>query len=434
MQKKIIIIIAFIVASLPLVAQESLVAADSLNLSLTLKEAEDYALEHNRTLQNASLDVKKAYAARWQTIASMLPQVNASFDYSNMCGYEMAIMGQHIAMPPSGTFAVKTSVALTGSQIVATLLNNIAIEMSDISVKKTEQNITSNVASLYMSILAMEKISGLLDLNLKNLEKLHQSTLNAVNIGVAEPTDADQISVQVSSMQSRINSTNRSLEMLYNSLALQLGRGVEYKLTLTQSFTDVMNADAAIELLYTDFNLAQNYDYQLLQKNTELSKKQITLAAMDYVPTVSAFYQYSAKEYFSDEPTMNMTAPNVVGFSLKVPIWSSGRRASVLTEKKIAYQKAQNQLLDTENALRVQDKQLRYNLTSAYENYQTQTKNLEVSQRVFDNISQKYEHGYASSTDVTNSSMSLLTAQSNYVSAMLEMVNAHIELKKLLNK
>ena len=428
MQKKILILMVTVLSSFSLVAQ------DSLHLSLSLKEAETYALEHNRTMQNASLDVKKAYAARWQTIASMLPQVNASFDYSNMCGYEMAIMGQHLAMPPSGTLAVTASVALSGSQVVATLLNNIAIEMSDISVKKTEQTITSNVANLYMSILAMEKTAGLLDQNLKNLEKLYQSTSNAVKVGVSEQTDADQISVQVSSMQSRINATKRSLEMLYNSLALQLGQGVDYQITLTQNLTDVMNADAAMELLYTDFNLDQNYDYQLLKKNTELSKKQITLAAMDYVPTVSAFYQYSAKEYFSDEPTMNMTAPNVVGVSLKVPIWSSGRRAASVSEKKIAYQAAQNTLTDTENALRVQDKQLRYNLSSAYENYQTQTKNLDVSQRVFDNISKKYEQGYASSTDVTNSSMSLLTAQSNYISAMLEMVNAHIDLKKLLNK
>jgi outer membrane protein TolC len=169
-------------------------------------------------------------------------------------------------------------------------------------------------------------------------------------------------------------------------------------------------------------------------KNAELSKKQITMKAMEYVPSLGAYYQYSAKKYFSDEMTLNMTAPNMVGVSLKVPIWSSGVRTAGVMEKKLAYKAAQNTLIDTENALRVQDKQLRYNLTSAYENYQTQTKNLDVSQRVFDNISKKFEQGYASSTEVTNSSITLLTAQSNYVSAMLEMVNAHIDLKKLLNK
>ncbi len=412
----------------------SMVAQDSLKLSLSLQEAEAYALEHNRSLQNASLSVKKAYAARWQTIASMLPQVNASLDYADMCGYQMTIMNLPIAMPPSGTLAITASVALSGTQVMGALLNNIAIEMSDITVKKTEQNIASNVAGLYMSILAMEKTETLLDQNLKNLEKLYKSTSNAVQIGVAEQTDADQISVQVSSMQSSINATRRSLKMLYNSLALQLGQGVTCEISLTQTLDDVINVGVAMELLYTELNLDENYDYQLLQKNTELSKKQITMAAMDYVPTLSAFYQYSGKEYFSDEATMNMTAPNMVGVSLKVPIWSSGRRASSVVEKKIAYQIAQNTLLDTENSLRVQDKQLRYNLSSAYENYQTQTKNLAVSQRVFDNISNKFEQGYSSSTDVTNSSMTLLTAQSNYISAMLEMVNAHIELKKLLTK
>ena len=107
MQKKILILMITVLSSFSLVAQ------DSLHLSLSLKEAETYALEHNRTMQNASLDVKKAYAARWQTIASMLPQVSASLDYSNMCGYEMAIMGQHIAMPPSGTLAVTAWAALS---------------------------------------------------------------------------------------------------------------------------------------------------------------------------------------------------------------------------------------------------------------------------------------------------------------------------------
>ena len=33
-------------------------------LRLSLAEARDYALEHNRTLQNADLSVRQAYAAR----------------------------------------------------------------------------------------------------------------------------------------------------------------------------------------------------------------------------------------------------------------------------------------------------------------------------------------------------------------------------------
>ena len=51
MKKKMLMLIFTMLGSLSLVAQ------DSLHLSLSLKDAETYALEHNRSMQNASLDV-----------------------------------------------------------------------------------------------------------------------------------------------------------------------------------------------------------------------------------------------------------------------------------------------------------------------------------------------------------------------------------------
>ena len=60
-----------------------LMAQDEQTLTLSLERAQQYAVEHNRTLMNASLSVKQAEAARWQTIATMLPQVSASFDYQD---------------------------------------------------------------------------------------------------------------------------------------------------------------------------------------------------------------------------------------------------------------------------------------------------------------------------------------------------------------
>ena len=48
MQKKILILMITVLSSFSLVAQ------DSLHLSLSLKEAETYALEHNRSMLIAS--------------------------------------------------------------------------------------------------------------------------------------------------------------------------------------------------------------------------------------------------------------------------------------------------------------------------------------------------------------------------------------------
>ena len=85
-------------------------------------------------------------------------------------------------------------------------------------------------------------------------------------------------------------------------------------------------------------------------------------------------------------------------------------------------------------ALKIQHRQLKYNMTSAYERLETQKKSVNVSQSVFDNISKKYEFGYSSSLDVTTSTTNLISAQSQYVQAALDFVKAEIELEKLLNK
>ena len=407
-------------------------AQDSTSLTLSLKEAENYAIDHNRTLQNASINIKKAEEERWQSLASVMPKINATFDYLNYCGYEMKLSGFTIPMNPSGTFAAQVAAAVTGAQIVGTMINKIAVEMADITAKKTREDITASVDQLYISALAMHETIDLLNKSYKNLETLYEMTQNAVKVGVSEQTDADKISVQVSTLKSTINNSQRSLEMLYNSLRLQLGCDVNTQITLSDKFTDVMEIGISNNILDHQFILDNNYSYQLLKKNLTLSEKQITMAKMNYMPTLSAYYQYNAKTYFGRDAGMNMTPPNIVGFSVALPIWSSLSNLSKYKESKLSYLEMQNTLKDTQNALLIQEKQLRYNIATAYDNYNIQKKNIDVSQRVFNNISDKYKVGRASSLEVTNASSEIITAESNYINAILQLVNANIAFKQML--
>ena len=416
-------------------------ANDSVSeLRLSLAEARDYAIEHNRTLQNADLSVRQAYATRWQTIASMLPQADMSLGLNYTDG-KMKFALQD-GMPPmereienlAGSLGVSASIAVNGQLIMGALINNTAIEMQDINKRNTELDVVSNVETYYITALAMEKTVELLDKSLIDLENLYNITENSVKVGAVEQTTADQIKVQVASMRSAINATNRSLEMIYNALALQLAVGADVKLVLTDELDDVLNVEEALNLLSMDFDLANNYSYQLAEQNVKMAKQNVIMAGMAYVPTLSAFYQYTApNKYFSGETAMEQSM-GVVGLQLSIPLWSSGKRAAGITEKKLARQAAENSLADARDGLMVQHKQLRYNLSSAYEDFDTQKLNIDVSQRVFESTSNKFEYGHASSLELTNASMTLLTAQSDYVQAILNLVNAQIELKKLLNK
>ena len=401
-------------------------------MRLSLDQAQQYALTHNQTMKNASLDVKKAEAERWKTLSTMLPQVKAGFDYQNMCGYKMKMSAFTIPMDPTGTYSLTASVALTGSQIVGTMLQGIAVRMSDISRQQTEQQTRSQVKNIYVSILVMEQTVGLLDSSLANLERLAATSQASVDVGAAEQVDADKLQVQVASMKSSINSTRRSLQMLRNSMLLQLGAGVGTQVELTTSIEDIMNVEAAASLLGQQFDISRNYSYQLLQQNEKLARHNVAMAWMDFTPTLSAYYQYSKKVYFGDEG-MNMTPPNMIGASVSLPLFQSGTRAFNVKSAKIALQETRNSKRQAEDGLRVQYNQLCYDLATALETYDIQSRNLDVSRRVFDNVAEKYKFGRASSLEVTNASTDIISAQSNYIQAVMSVVSAQISLENLLN-
>ena len=411
-------------------------AVQAQTLRLSLGEAQQYAVEHNASMLNADLDVKKAELDRWKTLSTMLPSVKAGFDYQNMCGYEMhmgsGLMSISIPMDPNGNFSVTASVALTGSQIVGTMLQNIAMQMSDITRQQTEQNIRANVKSVYVSILVMEQTVGLLDSSLANLEQLAATSQASVDVGAAEQVDADKLQVQVASMKSSINSTKRSLQALRNSMLLQLGADVNAELELTTDVNDILSVDGATQLLGQGFDITRNYNYQLLEQSEELAKKNVAMAWMDFTPTLSAYYQYSKKVYFGEEG-MNMTPPNMIGASISIPLLTTGTRYAGIKSAKIDLQEAVNSRRQAEDGLRVQYNQLSYDLASALETYDIQSRNLDVTRRVFDNITEKYNYGRASSLEVTNASTDIITAQSNYIQAVMNVVSAQIALENLLN-
>ena len=403
----------------------------TLNLSLT--EAQDYAVETNRSLRNASLAVQKAYAQRWQTIASMLPSADLSWGYTSMMGYKMNFGGMPIEMPDNGTLGITAAVGINGQAIMGALLNNVAIDMQKLNLQQSEDNLRANVKTSYASVLVLQNVVKLLENSLKNIEQMAEMTQRSVEVGAAEQTTADLIKVRVNTLKNNINANLRSTQLALNALKVLLDVPAETELVLTSTLEDFLSAEAVVALLGNDFVLENNLNYQLLEKNVELAKKNVHMAGWAYGPTVALAYQYSQKDYFGEKEGFNMTPPNAVSLNISMPLWSSGKRAAGVVEKKIALEEARNTFAETANNLGIQNEQLRYNLQNGYETYMNEKDNMEVTQRVFDNTSLKFQQGVASNLDLVNASNDLITAQSTYVQAVLTLVNAQVELEKFLN-
>ena len=406
-------------------------------LNLSLAEAQDYAVETNRSLKNASLAVQKAYAQRWQTIASMLPSLDGSVGKTLMLNedfkeHKINFMGQEGSMSP-WTYSLTAAVGINGQAIVGALLNNVAIDMQKLNLQQSEDNLRANVKTSYASVLVLQNVVTLLETSLANIEQMAEMTQRSVDVGAAEQTTADLIKVRVNTLKNNINANLRSTQLALNALKVLLDVPAETELVLTSTLEDFLSAEAVLALLGNDFILENNLNYQLLEKNVELAKKNVHMAGWAYGPTVSLALQSSRRDYGDSEGFTMMQSPHTVAFSVSMPLWSSGKRAAGVVEKKIALEEARNTFAETANNLGIQNEQLRYNLQNGYETYMNEKDNMEVTQRVFESTTNKFNQGTASNLDLVNASNDLITAQSTYVQAVLTLVNAQVELEKFLN-
>ena len=463
-RKKILVLISCLIISLTTIYSQE-------KLQLSLADAKAYALAYNRTLQASSIAVQKAEAAKWQAISTMLPHADATLGYTNFLGYKAELnlmsgdggglseeMQQAIANDPSaqlalaavqqmmggggsteipmnpfGNLNVQATMAIRGMQVVGVQLSKLAIEMSKLNKDISALDVKSNVATAYFTALVAEESKRLLENSKENVQRLHETTLNMYEVGIAEQIAVDQLDVQVMLIENEVKKAERNIELAYNALRLVLGSN-DAELVLIETLDRFLMNNNVYATATSEFDLNKNYSVQMLNQNIELSKKMVNLRKWEYAPVLAFFYQYTTRTFFGRAEGFNMNPPNTIGASLNVPLFSSGERLSKVRQAKFDLQSAKIQREDAIEGIKVQEKQLRFLLNSAIETYELQKKNVTVSERIFKNTVQKYELGVVSSTDLTTINNSLISAQGSYIGALMDLLMAQVNLQKLLNQ
>jgi outer membrane protein TolC len=124
----------------------------------------------------------------------------------------------------------------------------------------------------------------------------------------------------------------------------------------------------------------------------------------------------------------------MLGFQINVPIFASGQRWSRIRKAQFELDKARVSSSAVTDNLLLQEKQLRYNLINAREQYESQRDNVEVAGRIYESVNNKYREGMASSLELTQAHNNLLTAESNHINSLMTLLQTKLALEKLLNE
>ena len=406
-------------------------------LSLSLDQAKTYALEYNKQMDNAALAVELAQKKINESISAFLPQGDLSMDYSNYLGAEMEFSfsegGPTTTIPfnPTSNMYVRVNqMIFSGNFIVGLQMLKIFKEISGKNYLKTEQNIIENTTNSYHTALVSELSMKIINENLANTRQIYENTKAMVSVGVAEKLDLDQFEVQMSILENALKSAERQQELAYNLLRFQLGVPAGTPIELTDSLNYFLDKFDFTGMTNPTFNISNNLDYQVMQQQERLSFKQVDLQKTNYLPVINSYYQYTSKIMKSD---FDLTPKNVIGLSLSLPLFSSGMRNSQVNQARIQYETVKNNKLLLEDQLLLQERQLRFNLDNAIDQYLNRKNNVDVTYRIYKNYQFKYEQGVASSLDLSTSNNNYLQAESDYLYSILTLLGAQVALQKLLN-
>ena len=138
----------------------------------------------------------------------------------------------------------------------------------------------------------------------------------------------------------------------------------------------------------------------------------------------SATFDFSKKWYKS----------SLWGLNLNIPIFDGGQKTNRIRQANLSLQKTMNTI---ENFQRVIDLQLNaanVGFKNALSTLDTQERNVQLAERVYNTTKKKYEQGLGSSFELLQTQQDLESAEANYFQALFDAVSAKISFTKALGK
>lgn len=437
---------------------------------LSVTEAVAYAQKNNAQVKNALLDVQIQQQTNREITASAYPQINgnAAFGYNPRVAVQQfpnfiaaatyGVLqaegvkngsGAAIVSPSdfglvAAAFGTKYNASagvslqqllFEGQVFVGLQARATSIAFQQKNVEVTEESIKANIYKVYYQLSASKAQLQLLDANIARLEKLRNDLQIMYDNGFAEKLDVNRAAVQLANLQTEKQRALNTIENGYLGLKLLMGMPIKDTLVLTDSVTEEQIRDGVLE--NTAYNYANRKEYQLAQLGKRLRQYDIKRYKLTYFPTVALSSSYSRLtqtnkfNYFSGAQWFPASS---IGLNISVPIFDGFARSARI-------RRAQLQLQQTENEMEGLRLSIDQDVSAALNNYrsslstlETQKRNIELAELVYSQTKLKQEQGLGSATEISTAQTDLQVAQSNYILALYDAINAKVDFLRATGK
>src|SRR5262245_34772363 len=408
--------------------------ATPVDEALTLDDAISIALENNRPVRNARLDVDKAQAQVAANKTHRLPSLNSYVLGSRQLSqidlkFERGALGtldgtpiptQDTTIRSPGRFSalIVNDVSQPLSQLYRINLGiksaKLNVDVAGEELRGQQHRLVASVKSVYYSLLQTQSSLHVAEQNIRLYRELDRVTEQYVLQRVSLRSDSLDVKTRLAKNELDVLSLQDTLASQKEQLNALLGRDLQTPF----SVNDVQEAD----LVSTDLVRAQatalSQRHEIRQAKLKMNQAEVDRRSKrsEYIPDVSLNFSHTSPVNYSDVLPRNITT---MGIAVSWEVFDWGRKKHELASKDASIAQAANSVSEVES-------QILREVNSNYRRLQRSAQTLRVAvlqqQTAAETLrvaTDNYKVNAALLKDVLQSESSMAQADDQYQQALL---------------
>ena len=345
----------------------------------TLEQLKDSALHNNFTIRSAKHAIDAAQHQRKEAFTKYFPSVSGTGLWFNankgmaqtelnlsehlspelgmtlaqlLPAEALAALGSpiSISMMKNGTIAGVTAVqpVFAGGQIInGNKLAKVGEDVSRLQLQLSENEVEKQTEQYYWQLVSLQEKMKTVEAVQALLADIYKDVDVAVRAGLVMRNDLLQVQLRQNDVESQKLKLQNGISIVRLLLAQYCGLS-NSEFTISQGVSVSVGEGPEVGSVYPDAALYSLPEYQLLNKQVEATKLQKNMEIGKNLPTLGVGAGYNYHNLLDNDHTFGMVFATV---SVPISDWWGGSHA--IKRKKIEYQKAEEQLANNSELLKI---------------------------------------------------------------------------------
>jgi outer membrane protein TolC len=434
---------------------------------ITLDDAIKMAIENNREIEIAKMDVKKANAAVSEAFGYALPSVDLSGSFSHFIEKPSTLFPDFESMLNNSTYGVLFNEGIiptdnnkllpmdfklqsfaqsnnieASAQVTQILFNSAVftgIGASEIYLNIAKENLKSTIANTvlsvkkaYYGVLLAKELYHIAELRFKNASD-HLSNIRAMKAqGLVAEFAELQVEVQVENIRPMLVQLKNANIDAINGLKILTGISQDTEIAIVDKM-EYTDEELPNVIEFVDEARSSNFSLNSLKIKKQLDDEYVSLDKGEYWPTLAAFgnYTFSAS---SDAWDYQHFSSAMVGLNLSINLFQGGRTANKVEQSLITSQQTKEQIHSLTDATEMQVKSNYNDLMRVKKEISAMGRNVLLAERAYKIANNRYKEGEGSELEVKDADIALSDARVNYTRSIHDYLISKASLDNIVGR